>query len=74
MLVTVITVGNRANLCARRGFALIKNRFNSVHKGLDAIFVGPLLSQVAAKHAAGMLRRDVAQQFHRKAVLFSMIR
>ena len=63
----VRAVRQSADLGARRRFALVENRLHGVEKSLDAILVRQRLNEIAPENAAGVLRGDVAHQFHRKA-------
>ena len=66
-LVGIDTVGNRADLRARRRFALVEKGFHRARERIDTVPIGQRLSQVAAENAACILRRYVAHQFDGKA-------
>ena len=66
-LVGIDTVGNRADLRARRRFALVEKGFHRARERIDAVPIGKRLSQVTAENAAGMLRGDVTHQLDGKA-------
>jgi len=63
-LITVFTVGNRADLSPRCGFTLVKNRLHRGEKCFHAVLVGQLLRQVPPQHTTRVLRGDVAREFH----------